>query len=666
MSRTALLLIAFLAASVAWGQETTDPAAPLESEDWTVRLAAARQLLDDPGSVELAVWLELATDPEVAVSAVAYRALAEVGNEPALEALSAALKDASASRREAAALAVLLRRGEVEASLADPARLQVISENGRAWLAAKPLRDEVFALAEASREARERHRALRADARMKAPCIESLYARFGVRPESIESPTARFERYWREGRLESLRLEQERLQDELEQVSALNDEIDAVCWRDGSSTEVPPPGGGDPDPVLPGEGVGWTPVAPFHTLIVTARGWMGHDNNTFVLRPGLTVNEPGSPERGQPIDLIRDDTLFGVLGRVLWRFGETSGEGAEVSGYRGWMALSGSYEGRLRWGQLMGPTGDLELGLERFSVWEGQHSHLTVAGHGGLSLPDWWEEGDLDAFPGRRLGGELTASFLLGEPPPGESRRALPSWQVRYAGEAYTYQGNLGVEPPELWWTGHRLELVGTTGVGEPAVRRAGGVLDARVRVSEGGLADGISLAAEGLFLSYDMESARLEVELGYGVGIPLGGGLGVEHGPTGRGHFVWREYDGELYFEFTLDVEHGLRPVGRYGWLANTDEGELGFRVLGREGVRWFELALLGERGQYVLGGGRETGLVAGGMVLEFPVFPMEPLLATFRVDGRLAADDARFGGRLLGQLRVMLWVDFTTGDLL
>lgn len=678
-----------------------------DPDDWRARAAGLRALVPHLAPGDEPLLSAALADPHLAVVSAAADALAALGSDEAFALLAALLAERDAKRREAAALALMVRAEptDLPADLERLARLQIVSEEGRRWLAARETWLATRALRTDHAADLEAIAALTRDPALASDCIAAEAAVLGIELEVLLDDPERAERFWREGRLDRLPDERIRLETAARIASALVTTAHARCSAsaalepvgdplDPDRARVSPPGLEPSDPL--GMAIGHGSVVRDLELLLSVEGFVGYDNHTFLLNPALRASEPG-PLQGVPLDRQRDDVFGGGRDRLglLVPHDDNSlalGYGVHVPPELRtdvlYLELSGGYEGRLHWEQLMGPDAWLRVLYDRSAPASPEAlQHWRAELEGGLETPHWADEHDLRLAPVQRAGGRGHLAWSDLAVAPVRQREGIDRLHLGLEAQGWAALSDTdaeqGIVPPEQWWS----ELSGafvwhfasltperTTWLGLSA--------ELATRFSEGSYGHGAGARAA-LRVSHVFDDAALWFDLGYGVALPFGsaaaqtdtGALAVdlerkvEHAPVARGHLRYRllpGYDDELQLELALDLEHRLALAGRYGWSAVQDRGRFAFDTYGPFGLHYSRLALFVERAHYPRGAVRDeprdrddhssgdVEMVVAGFELKFP-FYLEPwFFIGLQTEGRLASDSARFDGRLEGQFRV------------
>ena len=657
--------------------------AAVTAPSWPERLSAAQTLLEIGGPEDVSALVTLTGDAELAVVRVSADALAKLGTPEALSALEAMLTQRHEERREAAALSWLRWQLEIDDAFLTRLRLQVKSEDGRRWLSARPVLRDLLATQPQRDALTSRLRTLQT--RYERACVEAARAKYGVAlPDPFPTREALLAR-WRRGRLESLMITREALQNTSEVAELMIVEVEQQC-QEGVTSSGPPPGtpGMPGTPGTPAQS-GWTQVDEKDRLFFRIAGWGGHDNNTFLLRPVLTVTEPGHPDEGKPIDLVRDDTLGGAEGELRWQH-RFAGKTRTLKPWAGvysrhqqlTVRLKGGFSGRLRWGQLMGAFGEVRALYDRFvpSDTLDEASHFRVDVRGGLEVPGDAAEMDLWLFPTDRLMTVARVYYAEGETPKRRRAPMVPSWSVESRLRLVHPIFKAPVTMPEQTAVESVTRGTLTGELSDTLQTRLGGSAEVAVHHGEGGVAAGVSVGGGALLTTLIIKDHWLEIEAGYGGAFPLvssgmvsfeagqplvSAALSPLHGPLFAGNYRWIDGEGDdIYIAMTLSVSQQLRPAGREGWAAYATLSEAILEILTPDEVKLFELGFFGARASYALGESvaapDHSDRTQWGVRLEFPFFFDESFSLTLRSQGRLVADDARFNGDFTGQFRVLL----------
>jgi len=662
-----------------------DEALQALQEAGTSRQQLALRILESealPGDEAALVPLTTSADDDTA--AAALRVLAKLWTDDAKAALDTALRGPSQDRRELAALAVLLAHVDLDEQWLTKVKLQLVSEQALAWLAARDQVMEGRALQAQNVEKLQTLRDLVAlSLAEEDPCLaDGLRAEGVVLERFVEGAGFHLESSWREGRLTRIGLELELLRRALEVQDPSAIAARCELLDEDSTRLLPPVDPYDPyavvDPYPPEIGEG---RSRFAALV---EGRVGQDNHTFQLRPGLRVTEPG-PSEGAPIDLVRDDTFTRAALALLYShtYGGTVFDSESWRGYGARpnhlsVALTGAWNGRRRWGQLQGADG--RLSVHSHSFLDPIHT-LEAQLDGGLEQPNWREESELGRFTNPRFGGsgKVRWASLLNEPT--RLVRALDVVAVEYAFEGYGFVGapfvmDPFVEGPETWFTGHRVraEWLPIWWHGSPAA--VGGFAEAGARWSDSDHPDGVQGIAGAELRTQLSSETDLRIAVGYTAAFPFSQGaaqslLWTQPYEVGDDWLQEPFAEAELQFldrvqgedfkvSMGLTVSHGLELGGRTGWVAIRDVAEATAVFETSWGADLLQLTVQLDRARSPLGrdadgADLEVEIVSAGAIFEFPLAIEEELFVmTLLTDVRWVSDTSRFDGESQGQVRV------------
>ncbi|MDX9723183.1 MAG: hypothetical protein RBU37_20695 [Myxococcota bacterium] len=672
VSLVATFLI-LLMPNLAWSQSREQALQALHESSVDTQAAALRQLTELAVSGDEKQLAPLLDDQRL--HPLVCEVLAAIDSEASRTLLREELASSAATRREAAAIAMIRYAAALSEDELASLRLQLGSDAGRRWLVGREQFEAAQVLLQAVDELLLQVDGL--EKQFNPDCIQQQSELLGISIERLRVARQRIEEQWKSGNLEALASELEGL----ETAARASLELEQRSQNCSGAVTTPP----DPNPRPHAEF--WSKRSRQEQLILRVDGYLGHDNHTFLMRPGLSVSEAG-PFFDDPIDLRRDDTLYGGLAELFWYHPLNTNQrsswedrGLRHRGNSVFLSARAGYHARLRWGQMMGP----EFGLraiydDDLRLDDDLPARLRLELDADFAPSRIREQLELLVPPLNGLRVDALVSYAEASKLPNKHTDFVPRSLLELFSQTRLAFFDQGISEYESWSTAAQLRAAHLFDLAKDIFW--GGQATVNARVGDGlGNAATASLAFQ-IGANTD-KRVWMSAALGYSGGLsfaaPEERWIGTQRFATkdGWGHTPFAE--AKLHFGASEDdmqaalellLSHGLRASGRYAPLLEATEARFSVTLNDQLDLYRFQLDLFGLHGRGTPGEQlleqnltpvEQVEVALLGLSFVLPLGWDDELINVNLVgDGRLVSDSSRFNGELQGEFAISLLVQF------